>query len=163
LPYPRLMKKLNFLTSLFFLIFAALSSWAGTLETRLKGVWNLKELSCAGKKQELPMKYTLSFDGLKGEYVSTTKTCVQKEAEAYTYVSENKVAIKQGLRTCEPNPCDADLPKSECGKETNPKLPVFDIAFKNNFRTLILSTSDPNSIDCAAAGQSKPAVFVFTR
>jgi hypothetical protein len=139
-------------------------AFGATLKKRLLGRWTLTQLTCAGKDQKLSMKYELTFDRKNnGEYISTTPTCVQHERESYIFKSPTQVAIKQGLRICDPNPCDADLPKSECGKETNPNVPVFDVALKDGDRIMTLSTSDPNSIDCTAEGQSKPAVFTFTR
>lgn len=132
------------------------------LEKKLAGKWTLTALTCAGKTQTLPMSYQMTFNGTKGEYISKTDKCTQRELETYSYLTDHTIAIKQGNRLCDPNPCDADLPATECGKETNPKLPTFKVKFKKT-GAMELSTSDPNSIDCTGPGQSKPAVFEFKR
>lgn len=133
------------------------------LEKKLKGTWILKSVTCNGTKQDLGnLFYSLSFEGKKGSYISKKDKCKQVEPEIYEYVSENEVTIKQGVRTCEPTPCEADLPATQCGVETNPQIPKFEVKFENQ-KTIILSTSDPKSIDCVGAGQSKPAVFTFVK
>lgn len=134
-----------------------------TLEKRLDGIWALTGVTCNGSKQDIAMDYTLSFKGKTGAYVSKNKACTQVEPELYTYPTADSVTIKQGVRECSPTPCQADLPAAQCGKETNPQTPTFKVEFKNNRKTMILSTSDPKSIDCTDPGQGKPAVFTFVR
>jgi hypothetical protein len=157
------MKDLICLVALFMVVPAFAISKVNSLPKDLKGVWVLKAMTCNGAAQSLTMNYTLSFEGKNGAYVSKTTGCIQVEPELYTYPKPNVVTIKQGVRSCSPNPCQADLPADRCGKETNPKLPSFKVEFKDRKNTMILSTSDPNSIDCTDAGQSKPAVFTFVR
>ncbi len=135
-----------------------------SLENNLKGIWILKSLECNGINQPLEkMDYSLSFNGTKGEYISKTKECQQNEPEIYTYPSAKTVGIKSGVRTCSPNPCAADLAATECGKETNPAIPIFNVTFKDHSKIMILSTSDPKSVDCIGPNQKKPAVFKFSR
>ncbi len=134
-----------------------------SLESKLKGTWVLKDVTCNGLKQTLSMDYTMSFDGSKGAYVSKAKGCTQVEREKYTYRNPDTVAIKQGIRECAPSACQADLPADKCGKETNPQTPSFKVAFMDDRNTMILSTDDPKSIDCSEPGQGKPAVFTFKR
>lgn len=145
--------------------FASAASTGAELQKNLRGRWKLAGVTCNGTAQELPLEYVMTFQGKTGEYISKAKSpaCTQRELETYTYLSSTQVAIQQGKRVCLPNPCAADLPASECGKETNPKLPVFDVTFSDHDKKMLLSTNDPNSIDCTAAGQSKPAVFSFER
>lgn len=132
------------------------------LEKSLQGNWKLQSLSCNGVPQPIDKDYALSFSGASGAYVSTVKGCTQTEPETYRYLPENKLSIKSGVRACAPNPCAADLPATECGKETNPVAALFDVTVKGNDQ-FILSTSDPKSVDCIGPGQKKPAVFVFVK
>ena len=155
--------KLICLLVLGFGLSAAAAPAKNTLEKDIKGTWVLKEVTCKGAKQALAMDYTLSFEGGKGAYVSKAKACTQVEPELYTYPDASTVTIKQGIRGCTPNPCQADMPDDRCGKETNPQTPAFKTELKDGGKTLILSTSDPKSIDCTDPGQSKPAVFTFVR
>lgn len=107
--------------------------------------------------------YVIQFNGKEGAYVSKTKGCTQIEPELYTYPSETTVAIKAGVRKCDPNPCAADLPATECGKETNPFSVPFDVKIEDKGNRLTLSTSDSKSVDCISPGQEKPAVFTFQK
>lgn len=132
------------------------------VETALQGNWKLVGLTCNGKSQTIDKTYTLSFEGAEGKYVSKTSACTQVEPETYQYLKTNQVAIKSGVRTCAPNPCEADLPATECGKEANPKTAIFDVTVAGTDK-LTLSTNDPNSVDCMGPGQSKPAVFKFEK
>jgi hypothetical protein len=134
------------------------------LEHRLQGVWKLTKASCAGEVQDISkMAYTLSFSGRRGEYVSKAKACTQVEPEDYAYVGEDIVVIKQGVRRCSPKACAADLPETECGRETNPKLPQYKVGLSADGKGLTLTTDDPVSIDCTGPKQKKPAVFVFEK
>ena len=145
-------------------LFLSSSVFAKDLKDDLEGVWKLKALTCDGVSQDLgKLDYSLSFHGEKGEYISKTKECTQVEPELYTYPGKRTVIIKQGVRTCTPNPCAADLPATECGKETNKDFPTFGVEFKKKKKTMILSTSDPKSVDCVGTGQKKPAVFTFVK
>lgn len=132
------------------------------LEKALHGKWKLAALTCNGVSQTLENDYELSFSGNSGNYLSLAKGCQQIEPEIYRYLSGNKVSIKSGVRSCTPNPCAADLPGQECGKETNPSVVVFDVDLREK-DAFVLSTSDPKSVDCIGPGQKKPAVFTFTR
>jgi hypothetical protein len=154
-------RKVIFLLTLTNLLMS-LPVMAKGLEQSLQGTWILKKFTCKGQSVDISgLDYSLSFNGKKGDYISKTKTCTQVEPEIYEYLDESTITIKQGIRQCRPQPCAADLPATECGKETNPQLPRFHVAFEK--QTLVLSTDDPKSIDCTAAGQSKPAVFYLER
>jgi hypothetical protein len=147
------------------LILSATTTFAVThkkIENELKGSWKLVGLECDGKAQPLDKTYTLSFNGDKGAYISKAKNCTQSEPETYKYLEDGKISIKSGVRTCTPNPCEADLPATECGKETNPKAAIFEVSFLDK-DTLLLTTSDPNSVDCIGPGQKKPATFTLAR
>lgn len=134
------------------------------LTEKLNGTWILKGVTCNRVQQSLDsIDYTLSFHGDNGAYVSKLNGCEQVEPELYTYVAPDEVAIKSGIRSCKPNPCKADLEASQCGKETNPAKPVFKVEFKDHGKSMILSTSDPKSVDCIGSGQKKPAVFTFIK
>lgn len=133
------------------------------LKSNLQGEWQLNAMTCSGVSQKLEMDYRLSFEGAKGAYVSKTKDCTQVEPELYQYLPHSKLSIKQGIRSCQPNPCGADLSAADCGKETNPVAALYDVRFKEYNKTMVLSTSDPKSVDCIGPGQKKPAVFIFTR
>jgi hypothetical protein len=153
------------LSKILLITLIASSSFASNknLEKKLTGTWVLKSQTCNSIPQALgSMNYTLSFNGTKGEYVSTNKECKQIEPEIYSYPTSTQVSIKQGVRSCLPSPCAADLEATQCGKETNPATPLFDVKFKDP-KTMVLSTSDPKSIDCIGQGQQKPAVFEFSR
>ncbi|MBI1861569.1 MAG: hypothetical protein HYR96_11695 [Deltaproteobacteria bacterium] len=119
-------------------------------------------VSCDGKDQPLEHHYTLSFNGAIGAYISKASNCTQLEPEKYRYLPDSKIAMKQGVRSCTPNPCAADLPATECGKETNPAEPLFDVGWGEN-KLLVISTNDVNAIDCTGPGQKKPAVFKLLR
>ncbi len=129
------------------------------LADQVKGNWRLVQMTCNGVKQLLDKDYTLSFNAESGAYISKTPQCTQTEPESYRYLSNTSISIKSGVRVCAPNPCAADLPASECGKETNPHAAVFTARVESN--RLMLTTSDPKAIDCTGAGQSKPAGFTF--
>lgn len=143
-------------------VFALSVRAAVSLEKEIKGDWTLKSLACNGVNQTIDKAYTLSFNGPKGEYISKTADCTQIESEDYRYLDAQTVSIKSGTRACAPNPCAADLPATECGKETNPNAASFQVKF-NGRKEMILSTSDPKAFDCTGPGQSKPAVFKFER
>lgn len=143
----------------FFLIAAKTPS--GQLQRSVQGTWRLVQMSCNGVSQTLDKTFTLSFDGEAGAYVSKTNQCTQTEPEIYRYLSNNTLSIKSGVRACAPNPCAADLPESECGKETNPHAALFTTRVLGN--RLTLTTSDPKAIDCTGPGQAKPALFEFER
>ncbi len=136
---------------------------AKTLQDQLKGGWALTGLTCKGSPQKLENNYVLRFEGKTGEYISKTKGCTQKEPEIFQYLSDKTISIKSGVRSCNPTPCTADLPATECGKETNASVAEFNVEIKKDGNQMILSTEDPKSVDCIGPGQSKPAVFTFVR
>lgn len=135
---------------------------ATTLSDKLKGGWKLTSVTCKGVPQKLENDYTLTFEGATGSYISKNKTCTQVEPETYKYLSEKTLSLKAGIRKCDPTPCAADLAATECGKETNPHEALFDVGFGKE-GTMTLTTNDPKSVDCVGPGQSKPAVFTFSR
>lgn len=149
----------------FFVFFFLLSTFSQavlpSLASSMRGNWKLVSLTCNGQAQTLDKNYTLSFDGSKGLYRSRTASCTQFEPEEYQYVSDKTISIKSGVRRCFPNPCAADLPASECGKETNTHSVLFDVDLKGP--KMVLSTNDPKAIDCTGPGQQKPAAFTLSR
>lgn len=150
---------MKYFSVLLFCVFAVANT--PSLESGIRGNWKLISMSCNGQPQTLDKSYELLFDGKKGAYVSKTPSCTQVEPEDYRYLSDRKITIKSGVRKCVPSPCAADLPASECGKETNVNAAQFDVKLEKE--TLVLSTNDPKAIDCTGQGQSKPALFVFSR
>ena len=140
------------------------SKSANPLPQKMSGKWKLTSLTCKGVPQTLdPISYVLSFDGAKGTYLVKTKAgCTQVEPETYQYPSDKLVTIQSGPRACTPNPCEADVAAKDCGKGGTVAAVKFDVSFPAA-KTLVISTTDPNSIDCIGQGQSKPAVFTFAK
>ena len=135
-----------------------------SLATKIKGVWHVETVTCNGVNVDFPgLDYTLSFQDEAGAYVSKKGACTQTEPETYQYLNDHQIVLKQGIRQCSPNPCEADLPATECGKETNSKSVKFDANLSKRDKILTLTTNDPAAIDCTGPGQKKPAVFVMKK